>query len=142
CGDLIFDKHVFKVVGGGGGDVGGGCRLRSFFYHQQCLKCTVCRNSLVQQSRCYVKGDQHSPHCKSCYQRQFGVKCARCSRSIQATDWVRRAKQLVYHLACFACDTCKRQLSTGEEFALQDSKLLCKQHYTELFDCENSKGIL
>lgn len=47
---------------------------------------------------------------------------------------MRRAKDHVYHLACFACDSCKRQLSTGEEFALQDSKVLCKAHYIEIVE--------
>ncbi|VDK84999.1 unnamed protein product [Litomosoides sigmodontis] len=68
--------------------------------------------------------------------RQFGAKCSSCQRSIHSTDWVRRARNFVYHLACFACDQCKRQLSTGEEFALQDCRLLCKQHYIELIEGE------
>ena len=72
--------------------------------------------------------------------RQFGTKCSKCLRSIQATDWVRRAKDHVYHLACFACDSCKRQLSTGEEFALQDNRLLCKAHYIELVEGGPSTG--
>jgi len=72
--------------------------------------------------------------------RTFGTKCAKCTRWICSSDWVRRARdsstliEQVYHLACFACDACKRQLSTGEEFALFDQRVLCKTHYQELVD--------
>ncbi|KXJ71447.1 hypothetical protein RP20_CCG020543 [Aedes albopictus] len=70
--------------------------------------------------------------------RTFGAKCARCSRSIAASDWVRRARELTFHLACFACDSCGRQLSTGEQFALVDDKVLCKTYYSEMIDCGTS----
>ncbi|KAG8236456.1 hypothetical protein J437_LFUL016907 [Ladona fulva] len=70
----------------------------------------------------------------TCLLRSFGAKCSKCCRSISATDWVRKARERVYHLACFACDACKRQLSTGEEFALHDGRLLCKAHYLETLD--------
>ena len=72
--------------------------------------------------------------------REFGTKCSKCLRGIQSTDWVRRAKDHVYHLACFACDSCKRQLSTGEEFALQDHRVLCKTHYIEVIEGGFSNG--
>ncbi|KIH65067.1 homeobox domain protein [Ancylostoma duodenale] len=73
--------------------------------------------------------------------RQFGTKCASCARLIHATDWVRRARSFVFHLACFACAQCKRQLSTGEEFALQDNRLLCKQHFVELVDGDSGNFV-
>ena len=74
--------------------------------------------------------------------RLFGAKCYKCCRMISPTDWVRKAKEQVYHLACFACDSCKRQLSTGEEFGINENRVLCKTHYMEIIDggCTSSDG--
>ena len=47
-------------------------------------------------------------------------------------------------MACFACDACKRQLSTGEEFGIHENRVLCKAHYMEILDggCSSSDGEL
>lgn len=43
---------------------------------------------------------------------------------------VRRAQDNVYHLQCFMCSMCSRQLNTGDEFYLmEDGKLVCKPDY-------------
>ena len=62
--------------------------------------------------------------------RRFGTKCAGCNQPIPPTQVVRRAQDNVYHLQCFACFICQRQLSTGDEFYLmEDKKLVCKADY-------------
>lgn len=47
---------------------------------------------------------------------------------------VRRVRQYVYHLACFSCDICLRQLSTGEQFTIDIQgksvvRILCQRHF-------------
>lgn len=125
CKGRIMDRYLVKVSGKA--------------WHTGCLKCCMCGLELGKEATCYTKEDKI--YCKTDYARQFGTKCARCGRSIHANDWVRRARSSVYHLACFACDACKRQLSTGEEFALKEGHVLCKLHYMEsleVFPPDNS----
>ncbi|XP_067139772.1 LIM/homeobox protein Awh-like [Centruroides vittatus] len=124
CGYVIRDRYVVKVSD----------RL----WHAHCLRCTVCHMVLDRQPTCYIRGE--SIYCRTDYVRQFGAKCAKCCRTIHASDWVRRARDQVYHLACFACDACKRQLSTGEEFALHENRVLCKLHYFESLDGGNGSN--
>ncbi|XP_041369498.1 LIM/homeobox protein Awh-like [Gigantopelta aegis] len=118
CGDIIMDRFLLRV--------------NSRSWHVQCLRCSVCHAGLERQSSCFIRDD--NIYCKVDYAREFGAKCAKCLRHIQPNDWVRRARESVYHLACFACDSCKRQLSTGEEFSLHDSRVLCKTHYIEILE--------
>ncbi|CAL8113806.1 unnamed protein product [Orchesella dallaii] len=118
CGSIINDRFLLQVNG--------------LSFHSKCLVCTSCRITLDNQTLCYFRNS--NVYCKTDYHRLFGTKCSKCSRSINATDWVRRARTMVFHLACFACDACKRQLSTGEEFALEHDKVFCKSHFQELFD--------
>lgn len=69
-----------------------------------------------------------SDRCFAC--RRFGTKCAACQQGIPPTQVVRRAQDFVYHLHCFACVVCKRQLATGDEYYLmEDSRLVCKADY-------------
>ena len=69
--------------------------------------------------------------------RHFDTKCAGCNQPIPATQVIRRAHDNIYHLQCFYCFVCSRQLSTGEEFYLMDDKkLVCKIDY----DAAKTKG--
>lgn len=64
------------------------------------------------------------------FNRRYGTKCSGCMQGISPQDLVRKAKDKVFHLNCFTCLTCRKQLTTGEElYVLDDNKFICKQDF-------------
>ena len=62
---------------------------------------------------------------------KYGTKCAGCEEGIVPQSIVRKAHDHVYHMHCFKCCICQRELATGDEFYLipSDGRLVCKQDY-------------
>ncbi|KAK4028230.1 hypothetical protein OUZ56_017510 [Daphnia magna] len=111
CSGFILDRFILKVL--------------DRPWHTECLKCMDCGTHLVD--KCFVRGG--STYCKEDFFR-FGTKCACCDQGIAPSQIVRRAQHHVYHLECFQCVLCGRQLDTGDEFYLmEDRKLVCKPDY-------------
>ena len=75
-----------------------------------------------------------------CFFRRFGTKCSTCNNGICPDGVVRRANEHVYHIACFKCAVCKRELRTGDEYYLipTDGRLVCKVDY----EMAKTKGII
>ncbi|XP_054587929.1 insulin gene enhancer protein ISL-3 isoform X4 [Nothobranchius furzeri] len=64
----------------------------------------------------------------------FGIKCAKCNLGFSSSDLVMRARGNVYHIECFRCSVCSRQLLPGDEFSLREEELLCRADHSLLLE--------
>ncbi|XP_051158834.1 LIM/homeobox protein Lhx3 isoform X3 [Leptopilina boulardi] len=126
CQKVIVDRFILRVL--------------ERCWHARCLTCRDCGSRLSE--KCYARNGH--VYCKEDFfkcGRRFGTKCAGCGSGVAPSQMVRKAvvakegqvpQELVYHLPCFSCAMCSRQLGTGDEFYLmEDRKLVCKADYEQ-----------
>ncbi|KAJ8414057.1 hypothetical protein AAFF_G00066550 [Aldrovandia affinis] len=95
-------------------------------WHAKCVQCCECKCNLTE--KCFSRDGKL--YCKNDFFRRFGTKCAGCLQGISPSDLVRKARNKVFHLNCFTCMVCNRQLSTGEElYIIDENKFVCKEDY-------------
>ena len=87
---------------------------------------------LDENCTCFVRDGK--TYCKKDYVRLFGAKCDKCGCAFGKNDYVMRAKNRIFHLECFRCVACERQLIPGDSFALKDDGLYCNEHHTKVCD--------
>ncbi|XP_006261413.1 insulin gene enhancer protein ISL-2 [Alligator mississippiensis] len=119
CGSQIHDQYILKVS-------------PDLEWHAACLKCAECSQYLDETCTCFVRDGK--TYCKRDYIRLFGIKCAKCKVGFSSSDLVMRARDNVYHIECFRCSVCSRQLLPGDEFSLRDHELLCRADHSLLLD--------
>lgn len=51
-----------------------------------------------------------------------------------------RARSRIYHIDCFRCTACSRQLIPGDEFALREDGLFCKADHDVLERASNNNN--
>lgn len=61
--------------------------------------------------------------------RLFATKCTGCLEPIPPSDLVMRALESVYHLPCFTCIVCGRQLEKGDQFVVRSGRLFCRPDF-------------
>ncbi|XP_050461320.1 LIM/homeobox protein Lhx9-like [Cataglyphis hispanica] len=152
-------RQVGANEGGGGGNSGGGSggggstsegalgcggcgreiaerwylRAADRAWHCGCLHCCHCRLPLAAELTCFARNG--NIYCKEDYYRLFAVsRCSRCRAGISASELVMRARDLVYHVACFTCASCGTPLNKGDHFGQRDGLVYCRPHY-ELLCC-------
>ncbi|CAI9733992.1 gene enhancer ISL-1-like isoform X1 [Octopus vulgaris] len=114
CGSQIHDQYILRVA-------------PDLEWHAACLKCADCEQYLDETCTCFVRDGK--TYCKRDYVRLFGTKCAKCGLGFSRNDFVMRAKSKIYHIDCFRCVACSRQLIPGDEFALREDGLFCKSDH-------------
>lgn len=112
CELPISDKFLLKVL--------------DRVWHVKCVHCYDCKCALT--NKCFSR--EGKLFCKNDFYRRYGTKCAGCCLGISPNDMVRRAKHLVFHVKCFNCSSCNRQILTGDElYYVGESKFVCKEDY-------------
>ncbi|XP_043941330.1 LIM homeobox transcription factor 1-alpha [Protopterus annectens] len=111
CNRVIADRFLLRV--------------NDSFWHENCVACVICMEPL--ETTCFYR--EKKLYCKHDYEKLFAVKCSGCFEVITPTEFVMRAQKSVYHLHCFSCCVCERQLQKGDEFVLKEGQLLCKTDY-------------
>ncbi|RLU20746.1 hypothetical protein DMN91_007359 [Ooceraea biroi] len=122
CGREIAERWYLSVAGRA--------------WHCGCLQCCHCRIPLAAQLSCFARDG--NIYCKEDYYRLFAV-CSRCRTGISASELVMRARDLVYHVACFTCASCGTPLNKGDQFGQRDGLVYCRPHY-ELLCCAGDYG--
>ncbi|XP_058461863.1 LIM/homeobox protein Lhx5 isoform X2 [Malaya genurostris] len=112
CNKPILDKFLLNVLERG--------------WHAACVRCCECHQPL--SDKCFSR--ESKLYCRNDFFRRYGTKCSGCGQGIAPSDLVRKPRDKVFHLNCFTCCICRKQLSTGEQlYVLDDNKFICKDDY-------------
>ncbi|KAL1462683.1 hypothetical protein WDU94_014500, partial [Cyamophila willieti] len=125
CGGQIHDQYILRVA-------------PDLEWHAACLRCAECHQFLDENCTCFVRDGK--TYCKRDYVRLFGTKCEKCSLNFKREDFVMRAKNKIYHVQCFCCVVCGKQLVPGDEFALREDGLFCKDDHEGMDKSSNGEN--
>ncbi|XP_016337168.1 insulin gene enhancer protein isl-1-like [Sinocyclocheilus anshuiensis] len=118
CGQQILDRFILRV-------------FPDLEWHAQCLKCAECQQYLDESCTCFIRDGK--TFCKDHHRRLWTSKCAKCHKAFISKEYVMQTRVNIYHVQCFHCEGCNRQLLPGDEYVLRDGQLLCTDHH-ELFN--------
>ncbi|XP_064392303.1 LIM/homeobox protein Lhx5-like isoform X2 [Halichondria panicea] len=112
CEQPIMERYLMKVL--------------DKSWHMHCVKCSDCQ--CVLSEKCFSRDSKL--YCKTDFFKRYGTKCGSCNIGLCPEDLVRKALNKVYHVQCFSCAMCRKQMSTGEQlFLIQNERFLCEQCY-------------
>ena len=96
-------------------------RVNDLYFHNGCFNCKGCGASL-SQGGFFSKDKEY--YCATCYQANFGTKCAKCTTFVEGE--VVTALGKTYHQSCFKCAVCNKPFPTGERVTFTGKSCLCQ----------------
>lgn len=114
CGHRILDRFILRV-------------FPDLEWHAECLRCAECHQYLDESCTCFIRDGK--PFCKEHYSRLCPRKCAKCCKVFDRNEYVMQTRGHIYHIECFRCESCYRQLLPGDEYVLRDGQPLCTDHH-------------
>lgn len=95
---------------------------------------------LDENNTCFVR--EGKTYCKQDYWRLFEPKCDKCGLAFGRgrDDYVMRANKKIFHLSCFTCVACGKELIPGDSFALKEDGLYCNEHHKTCDKVEGGEG--
>ncbi|EUB58345.1 LIM/homeobox protein Awh [Echinococcus granulosus] len=105
-------------------------------WHAECLNCSWCKCPLFNtksglSSRCYTRGGQ--VYCPTDYFRFSPLmneiktipKCLSCQQPIKTGEQVIHSPLHTFHIHCFSCDVCGKDLLPGQPYTLHANYPVC-----------------
>ena len=96
-------------------------RVNDLYFHIECFNCKGCKVSLAQGG--FFSKDKDF-YCATCYQANFGTKCAKCNGFVEGE--VVTALNKTYCKGCFKCEGCNKPFPTGERVTFTGKSCLCQ----------------
>ncbi|XP_068034977.1 LIM homeobox transcription factor 1-beta-like [Anomalospiza imberbis] len=118
CGSGIRDRFLLRANG------------RS--WHERCLRCAECGRAL--RGRCFCRGRRL--FCRPDYEKLFPRRCSRCLGAVGRSEPILRVLERIFHERCLSCGRCARRLRSGDQFVLQNGRILCSGHARPRPDAE------
>lgn len=102
------------------------------YWHNTCLKCSVCQMLLADMKSCFAKDGLI--FCKNDYTKHYGPTgaCHACGQQIPAHEYVIRSGGYVFHLKCFNCIKCGTTLSTGDKYQWLANGPICEVDWNKM----------
>ena len=146
CSQLIHDLYYFNLNVGDAATPSSNNSV-SLNWHESCLRCGACQRALDDSSRrCFWLNGRVlcSDHAHELQQQNAATvmtkfwratprcQCDTCGLELSGSDYVIRASERLFHVACFVCRACGVQLRPGAPYAAHYRHIYCARHYQQM----------